>query len=167
MPSNIDVLQSIDDFILQIMNRSEVAVDLSLTKIQQKVINVFGPLCRVWQYIEDAKNSSGSDVVIPLHQIAEDMDKSVLLLGQAFQASTYHHCFNALSAMVKDNRKIKDTLKEKGDLLQTEHKKLFGEKFQTYITDTVKLRQKSEELLRHEQEETCSTALSIGPPTTR
>ena len=41
-----------------------------------------------------------------------------------------------------------DTLKEKGDLLQTEHKKLFGEKFQTYITDTVKLRQKSEELLR-------------------
>ena len=44
--------------------------------------------------------------------------------------------------MVKDNRKIKDTLKE------TEHKKSFGEKFQTRITDTVKLRQKSEELLR-------------------
>ena len=96
------------------------------------------------------------------------MDKSVLLLGQAFQASTYHRRFNALSAMVKDNRKIKDILKEKGDLLQTEHKKLFGEKFQTYITDTVKLRQKSEELFeRHEQEETCSTALSIGRPTTR
>ena len=57
------------------MNRSEDAVDLSLTEIQQKVINVFRPLCRVWQYIEDAKNSSGGDVVIPLHQIAEDMDK--------------------------------------------------------------------------------------------
>ena len=76
------------------------------------------------------------------------MEKSVLLLGQTFQASTYHRRFNSLSDMVKDNRKIKYTLKEKGDLLQNEHKKLFGEKFQTYITDTVKLRQTSEELLR-------------------
>ena len=41
VPSNIDVPQSIHDFILPIMDRSEVAVDLSLTKIQQKVINVF------------------------------------------------------------------------------------------------------------------------------
>ena len=49
---------------------------------------------------------------------------------------------------MKDHRKLKDTLKEKADLLSGEHQMLFGDKFQHYITETVKTRQKSEELFK-------------------
>ena len=49
---------------------------------------------------------------------------------------------------MKDHRKLKETLKEKADLLSGEHRMLFGDIFQHYIPETVKTRQKSEELLK-------------------
>ena len=49
---------------------------------------------------------------------------------------------------MKDYQKLKETLKEKADLLAGEHQMLFGDKFQHYITKTVKTSQKSEELLK-------------------
>ena len=72
----------------------------------------------------------------------------MLLLGQAFEAAAYHRRFNALSSVMKDYRKLKETLKEKADLLLGEHRMLFGDKFQNYITETVKISQKSEELFK-------------------
>ena len=49
---------------------------------------------------------------------------------------------------MKDHRKLKETLKEKADLLSGEHRMLFGDKFQHYITETVKTPQKPEELFK-------------------
>ena len=70
------------------------------------------------------------------------MDKTVLLLGQAFQAVNYHRRFNALSSVMKDHRKLKETLKKKAYSLSREHRMLFGDKIQHYITETVKTGQK-------------------------
>ena len=85
-------------------------------------------------------------LALSLEEVATNMDKTVLLWGQAFQAATYHRWFNALSSVMKDRRKLKETLKEKADLLSGEHRMLFGDKLQHYITETVKTRQNSEEL---------------------
>ena len=49
IPSNVDQLQTVDDFILPLMSKNETAVNLSLEKVQQKVVNVMGPLARVWK----------------------------------------------------------------------------------------------------------------------
>ena len=68
------------------------------------------------------------------------MDKTVLLSGQAFQASAYQCRFKALSSVMKNHQKLKQTLKEKPNLLSGGHQMLFGE--------TVKIRQKSEELFK-------------------
>ena len=109
------------------MSKNETAVDLSLEKVQQKIVNVIGPLARVWKALEDIKNDP--TLTLSLEEVATNMDKTVLLLGQAFQAATYHRRFNALSSVMKDHRKLKETLKEKADLLSGEHRMLFGDKF--------------------------------------
>ena len=146
IPSNVYQLQTVDDFIVPLMSKNETAVDLSIEKVQQKIVNVMGLLARVWNAVEDVKNDPM--LTLSLEEAATNIDKAVLLLGQAFQAATYHRRFNPLSSVMKDHRKLKETLKEKADLLSGEHRILFGDKFQHYITETVKTRQKPEELFK-------------------
>ena len=136
-----------DDFIVPLLSKNETAVDLSLEKVQQKIVNVKGPLVRVWKARENVKNDP--TLTLSLEEVATNMDKTVLLLGQAFQPATYHRRFNALSSVMKDHRKLKETLKEeKAGLLSGEHRMLFEDKLKHYITETVRNRQKSEELVK-------------------
>ena len=146
VPSNVDHPQTIDDFIVPLLSKNETAVDLSLEKVQQKIVNVKRPLVRVWKALENVKNDP--TLTLSLEEVATNMDKTVLLLGQAFQAATYHRRFNVLSSVMRDYRKLKETLKENTDLLSGEHRMLFENKLKHYITQTVRTRQKSEELLK-------------------
>ena len=107
----------------------------------------WGPLLEYGRPILDDVKKDPT-LTLSLEKVATNMDKTVLLLGQAFQAATYHRRFNDLSSVMKDHRKLKRTLKEKADLLSGEHQMLFGDKFQHYITETVKTCQKSEELFK-------------------
>ena len=45
------------------MSQNETVVDLSLEKVQQKIVNVMGPLARVWKALEDVKNGPTLNVV--------------------------------------------------------------------------------------------------------
>ena len=101
LPSNLDQPQTVDDFIVPLMSKNETAVDLSLEKVQQKIVNVMGPLARVWKALEDVKNDP--NLTLSLKEVATNMDKTVLLLGQAFQAAIYHRRFNALYSIMKDH----------------------------------------------------------------
>ena len=85
IPSNFDQPQTVDDFIVPLMSKNETAVVLSLEKVQQKIVNVMGPLARVWKALEDVKNDP--TLTLSLEEVATNMDKTVLLLGQAFQPS--------------------------------------------------------------------------------
>ena len=146
IPSNVDQPQTVDDFIVPLMSKNKIAVDLSLGKVQQKTVNAMGPLARVWKVLEDVKNDP--IFTLSLEEVVTNMGKTALLSGQAFQAATYHLWFNAISSVKKDHRKPEETLNEKSDLLSGEHRMLFGDKFQHYITETVKTREKSEELFK-------------------
>ena len=116
-----------DDFIVPLLSKNETAVDLSLEKVQQKIVNVKGPLVRVWKALENVKNDP--TLTLSLEEVATNMDKTVLLLGQGFQPATYHRRFNALSSVMKNHRKLKETLKEeKTGLLSGEHRMLFKDK---------------------------------------
>ena len=76
------------------------------------------------------------------------LDKTALFLAQALQAANYHRVFNVLSSVLKDHQKLHETLKEKTYLLSGEHRMLFGDKYQQYITETVQTREKREELFK-------------------
>ena len=61
-----------------------------------------GSLARVWKTLEGVKNDPTS--TLSLEEVATNVVKDVLLLGQAFQAATHHCRFNALSSIMKDHQ---------------------------------------------------------------
>ena len=67
------------------------------------------PLLEYGKALEDVKNDP--TLILSLEEVATNMNKAVVVLGQAFQAATYHRRFNALSSVMKDHRKLKETLK--------------------------------------------------------
>ena len=89
IPSNVDQPQTVDDFIVPLMSKNETAIDFSLENVQQEIMNVMGPLARLWKALENAKNDPV--LTFSFEEVATNMDKTVLLLGQAFQAATYYH----------------------------------------------------------------------------
>ena len=83
IPSNVDLPQMVDDFIVQLMSKNEAAVDLSFGKVQQKIMNVMGPLARVWKALEDVKNDP--TLTLSLEEVATNTGKAVLFLGRHFK----------------------------------------------------------------------------------
>ena len=86
IPSNVDQPQMVDDLIEPLMSKNETAVDFSLEKVQQKTVNLMGPLARVWKALEYVKNNP--TLTLSLEEGATNMDKPVLLLGHFKQRLT-------------------------------------------------------------------------------
>ena len=63
-------------------------------------------------------------------EIATLFEQSILLLGQAFNAITYHRRLNNLNTLMYNSIKVQEVLKERSlDLDDMESPYLFGEKF--------------------------------------
>ena len=96
----------------------EVAAASNLVKLQQKLINVMGPLSQVFTIVEKASNYRFVQVEISLPEFLTNLDQTILLLGQVFNNISYTRCFNALKQITGDPRKTKQLLKKKRDLLK-------------------------------------------------
>ena len=55
--------------------------DKVLQKIQQKVLNVLGPLSKIWQNIENSTQCKTDRVKIDLCEFKELTEQSVMMLG--------------------------------------------------------------------------------------
>lgn len=66
-----------------------------------------GPLARLWKALFDVKNYQTLTLTLSLVEVATTMDKTVLLLGQSFQATAHHGWSNAFSSVIRNNRKLK------------------------------------------------------------
>ena len=107
---------------------------------------------RPWT-LEQVKSNPDEEISIPLSEIISDLEKSILLIGQSFNNAAYQRRLNVLLALTKDTNKAKTQLKEKSSLLLNYCNELFGKKFQEYISETAKTRQKSRELYQSFNEE--------------
>lgn len=103
------------------------------------------PLSQAWKSIEDVENNSSGKATLLLEEVATNLDKHVMLLWQVYQSAAHHRGYNALSSTMKDQKKLKETLWEKSELLSAEHRMLFRGKFQNFVTENVKSKQNSEE----------------------
>ena len=83
IPSDVDQPQMVDDFIVPLMPKNKTTGDLSLEKVQQKIVNIMGPLARVWKALDEVKNDP--TLTLSFEEVSTKMDKTVLILGQAFQ----------------------------------------------------------------------------------
>ena len=153
VPSNISKPRKLDDFLKELLeegNKNHVLrVDHALEKIQQKTINIFGPLSRVWYTIDQARKSKENKVEVSMRDLTKSVEQAVTMIGQSFNAVSYQRRLNVLSTVMKEGKKAKQTLKEKADLLQKEDVDLFGDRFRTHISKTVKSKEKSKELFKN------------------
>ena len=81
-----------------------------LEKIQQKTLNIMGPLRKLWFRFEDGLAQENDTVQLDLNQLIQYLEQSVMLLGQAFNAITYNRRLNVLSAVL-DKQKAKNITK--------------------------------------------------------
>ena len=119
VPLNVYKPKVIDDFLTP-LTTMQVCSELSLKEIQWKMVKVMGPLSQVWKDTEDVKSDTTKEITLSLKEVATSLDKSVLLLLQAFQPAAIHGRYNALSSVMKDHKKLKETLREQCELLSTE-----------------------------------------------
>ena len=153
VPSNIGGPKKLDEFFRELLDeqkkKTELFWDSSLEKIQQKIVNVLGPLSKVWMAIESANEAEAEKVEIPLEDISTGLEQSILLVGQSFNAVTYQRRCNVLSVLMKDHRKTKSTIKEQAKLFEvSDNEELFGKKFRKHVMDTAKVKKESKEVYR-------------------
>ena len=91
----------------------ELAADSNFVKLQQKLLDVMGPLSKVWTIVEKASIFSFEQVEVSLPEILTNLDQTVMLLGQAFNKISYLRRFGALKQITGDPRNTKQLLKEK------------------------------------------------------
>ena len=134
-----------------------------LQKMQQKVLNVLGPLSKIWQKIEDSTQCKTDRVEIDLGEFKELTEQSIMMLGQVFNNITYNRCLSVLNALMKEH-KSKQMLKEKASIFSESHKELFGQNFREDWCTNLKTKQKYQEVLRKETKFTTTTFSNNRPP---
>ena len=124
----------------------ELAADSNFVKLQQKLLDVMGPLSKVWTIVEKASIFSFEQVEVSLPEILTNLDQTVMLLGQAFNKISYLRRFGALKQITGDPRNTKQLLKEKKKgIFVKETQFLFDERIESNIIRTVKNKQKSKD----------------------
>ncbi|XP_057294612.1 uncharacterized protein LOC130623139 [Hydractinia symbiolongicarpus] len=117
-----------------------------------------GPLSRTWYAIEASLGASRENPEeIFWKDLSQSVEQTVLLLGQAFNAVSYHRRLNVLSAIMSDKKKV--MLKDESPLLEipTEDN-LFGKKFQEHVIATAKTKKKSKEVYGLARKSSSSTS---------
>ena len=160
-PENLNKVRRLDDFLTDNIRdkkrTQEHSLEALMEKTKSKILEVMGPLSKVWLAFDAAKDGEnpadkkGTPTVEQLLQLTE---QSILLLGQTSNFLTYERK-NALSC-IYSNSQVATTLKEKTNILKESDKNLFGKQFRDQVIEASKA--KKEESLKAESETKKSSA---------
>ena len=105
VPLNLHPPRKMDEFMRDLIFEKragslEVAADSNLVKLQQKLLDVMGPLSKVWTIVEKARHSRFEQVEASLPEILINLDQTVMLLGQAFNNISHTRRFDALKQII-------------------------------------------------------------------
>ena len=118
VPSNLQVVLALDDFVKTLLvSQTVITTDHQMEKFQEEILQVMGPLSRLWKGLEDVQNESSEAVEVPVDTFATLIEQTTLLLGQASLSVSYARRLNILKTLLKDPRKAKTLLKEKNSLI--------------------------------------------------
>ena len=85
-PENLDPVKKLDNY-LQVLLKQEkmpqdIVIDNTLEKVQDKVLDIMGPLSKLWVMIEQVNSGSGSSSTVKIDTVVELLEKTVLLIGK-------------------------------------------------------------------------------------
>ena len=101
-PENLDPVKKLGDYLQEHLKQKkrpqDVAIDNTLEKVQDKVLNIMGPLLKLWLMLEQVNSgsASGSSSVVEMDTVLELLEKTVLLIGQCNNTITYERRKNVL-----------------------------------------------------------------------
>ena len=101
--------------------------DHGLTKILTRIAQVAGPLGKTWSRLEEA--SENPNVGLDAAEMMELVEKSFLLLGQAFVWGNYARRFSFLNRLMRSHKRAHKAVKQNDKLLAKNREDLFGKKF--------------------------------------
>ena len=167
IPLNFHPPRKMDEFMKDLIFEKragslELEADSNLVKLQQKLLDVMGPLFKVWTTVEKASNSRFEQVEVSLPEILTNLEQSVMLLGQAFNNILYTRLFNPLNQITGAPKKTKQSPEEKSEIFLKETQYLFCERFESYIVRTAC--QKQTKILHSLSKEVFSTMTKKQQP---
>ncbi|XP_066926508.1 uncharacterized protein [Clytia hemisphaerica] len=149
VPSNVSPelkMDSLFDCLLRekgSMGTKTLAVDKSISRISNKVRDILAPLAKIWQSVERARSGDENEK-LDLEEVATHFQQSILLLGQALNASNFFRRKNALMGLgIRESHIsvwLRETLLEE---LQESDGKLFGEETIKSLTKQAKVNNQS------------------------
>ena len=86
-----------------------------MEKFKQKILDVLGPLSRLWNGSKDIKNAPDDTVPVPAQDPFKLIEQIVLLLGQASNSILYSQRLQILKTLIKDPKKAKNILAKSSD----------------------------------------------------
>ena len=123
--------------------------DHQMETFQGKLLEVMGPLSRLWKGLEYIRKApSDQTVEVPVEKFVALVEQVILFLGQTSLSVSYTRQLNILKLITKDPRKAKAILKENENILKENETHLFGKKFRSQIIETEKSRKKSLEVFK-------------------
>ena len=97
---NLDSVRKLDDYLQELLKQKKrpeyIAVDNALEKVQDKVLDIVGPLSKLWVMTEQLNSGSGSSSTVEMDTALELSEKTVLLTGQCNNTITYERRKNIL-----------------------------------------------------------------------
>ena len=156
VPTNIKGENLLDPYLRELMveqnKRIPLSQDKALSKLQQKIAAVYGPLCKIWHAMEgekEAMEESGEslDSQHPLTELSHLLDQVLILLGQSVNSCTYTRRFNILMAFINDKKRVEVMMKENADAFidESNANMLFGPKFEETVAKSLTSKSKSKE----------------------
>jgi len=170
VPNNLVKSPVLDGFIKSLMEDNyksyQVNNDKTLGRIQSRIMNSMGPLTKLWSLIDEALTSNLEKVEVTMEDINEYVEQTITMLGQAYNNISYQRRIQSLSCIMNDTQ-AKQTLKDKAHILD-DHNDLFGERFKNDWYQTMKTKQKCQEVLQKESGRgRYKQPFRTGPPSQR
>ena len=118
--------------------------DFSFRRVQNRVLDIMGPLGRLWVTLEKVQSEGGKKC--DLDQLILFTQQAVLMAGQANVLVNHNRRLNVLSRFFRDHKKASEVLTQNEELLRSNEKSLFGRDFFKALHRKAKGNKKSKEI---------------------
>ena len=153
---NLVQAKKLDDYLQTLMKEkkksNESQFDTLLEKVQNKNLDVMGPLGKLWQAVDNVTSykGEGTPPTLSIENAQQLIEQSVMLLGQTNNLLQYERRKNVLNSVMGTNLGL-STLKEQNDLIGKSDSLLFGDNFRDRIINSSKAKRKSIEAFSSDQ----------------
>lgn len=140
----------LDDDILELlpsMAKSPATyVDGSFRKIQNKLLDVMGPLGKVWRKVEAMKSADKKSY--NAKSIMTLLEQAILMVGQTNVLINHNRRYNVLSRFLRNPKTAKEILRTNETVFRKNRKHLFGQTFYKALHKRARGTKRSKEISR-------------------